>query len=187
MIAAERVAAVLLAAGRSERFGATDKLMAAFDGKPLVAHAAGMLGAIGFGARMAVCGRSEESAALLGGLGFEIIVNDAPEAGQSRSIALGVTRALAGACDAVLICLGDMPGVTTGHVEALLDRFDPAEIIASSCDGQAMPPVLFSRERAGALLALDGDRGARGLLSGAALVPADANLLSDIDRPEQMG
>jgi len=53
-------------------------------------------------------------------------------------------------------------------------------------DGQAMPPALFSRRAACDLLMLDGDTGARGLLRNAILVPGDAAMLADIDRPSDL-
>ena len=49
MIDAARVAAVLLAAGRSTRFGAADKLRASIDGKPMARRAAETLEGFGFG------------------------------------------------------------------------------------------------------------------------------------------
>ena len=46
-----------------------------------------------------------------------------------------------------------------------------------------MPPALFARSLFGALQTGEGDQGGRALLSGAALVAADAAELADIDRP----
>lgn len=180
MIAAERVAAVLLAAGGSARFGPEDKLHAELDGRPLVTHAAATIANFGFGARVAVCARA--TAPLLAG--FDIVINDAPEQGQSHSIRLGVARALQCDVDAVLIMLGDMPFIPASHLRALLAS--DGAIIASSRDGQAMPPALFSRDAARELLALEGDCGARALLRGAVLVPGDAAMLADIDRPSDL-
>lgn len=180
MIAADRAAAILLAAGGSTRFGPEDKLHAELDGRPLVTHAAAMISAFGFGARVAVCARA--TAPLLAG--FDIVINDAPERGQSHSIRLGVARALECDVDAVLVMLGDMPFIPASHLRALLAA--DGAIIASSLGGQAMPPVLFSRDAASELLVLQGDRGARGLLRGAVLVPGDVAMLADIDRPSDL-
>lgn len=180
MIAADRVAAVLLAAGQSARFGAADKLHADLAGRPVVTHAAETLRQLGFGALIGVCGPT--IAPLLDG--FDIVRNDAPGAGQSRSIRLGVARALACDVDAVLVVLGDMPFVTAAHLRALLAA--DGDMVASSRDGQTMPPALFLRDRAGALLELDGDRGAGPLLAGATRVVGDAAMLADVDRPTDL-
>src|SRR5690606_18755490 len=74
MIVADRVAAVLLAAGQSTRFGAADKLHADLGGRPLVTHVAATLRQLGFGALIAVCGPT--TAPMLDG--FDIVRNDAP-------------------------------------------------------------------------------------------------------------
>jgi len=180
MIAADRVASVLLAAGASTRFGPADKLHADLRGRPLVMHAATTLRTIGFGALIAVCG--PETVSLLDG--FKIVVNDAPGEGQARSIRLGVAHALEHDVDAVLVALGDMPFVTATHLRALLAA--DGEMVASALDGQVMPPALFRRDRATALLALHGDRGAGSLLAGATLVGGDAAMLADIDLPSDL-
>jgi len=69
MIAAERVAALLLAAGESRRFGAANKLLAELRGQPLVRHIATRLAGLGFGARIAICS-DDRVAALLGDVGL---------------------------------------------------------------------------------------------------------------------
>lgn len=180
MIAADRVAAILLAAGGSTRFGPEDKLNVQLGGRPLVMHAAATLADIGFGAVVAVCARATTPLFA----GFDIVINDAPERGQAHSIQLGVANALERDVDAVLIALGDMPFITAAHLRRLLEW--DGEMVASSLDGQAMPPALFSRRAACDLLMLDGDTGARGLLRNAILVPGDAAMLADIDRPSDL-
>ena len=54
MIEAAKVASVLLAAGRSARFGEADKLAADLNGKPVALHAAEALAGIGLGQLIAV-------------------------------------------------------------------------------------------------------------------------------------
>jgi molybdenum cofactor cytidylyltransferase len=179
MIAADRVALVLLAAGRSTRFG-SNKLLAELEGKPLIRHAADTLIQAGFGWTFAVC--TGETAPLLGD--FEIVTNSKPEAGQARSIRLGVQRAMETGCGAVMIALGDMPFVSAAHLDALLAA--TGEVVASAAVGKPMPPALFARARARDLLALDGDRGARDLLASATLVHADPRVLRDVDTRDQL-
>lgn len=179
MIDAARVAAVLLAAGRSTRFGG-DKLVAALAGKPVALHAAEGLAAVGFGHLVAVT--SDAFAGLF--RGFEIVVNDRPEEGQARSLRLGVEAAERAGADAVLVALADMPFVGAAHYRRLLAAHE--RVTATALNGTAMPPALFGRALFLQLKALDGDRGARSLLAGATLIEAPPHELRDIDVPADL-
>jgi molybdenum cofactor cytidylyltransferase len=189
MIETGKVAAILLAAGQSLRFGTADKLFAPIDGEPLLVHAARRLVELKPARLIAVCGDAQGAAAiLLTPLGFEIVVNPNPERGLSSSLACGIEKARDGAAEAALICLADMPFVTLRHLEALLARFDPAHapIVASGRGGIAMPPALFARSLFDQLAQAEGDRGGRTLLRSASLVEAPASELVDIDLPKDL-
>jgi molybdenum cofactor cytidylyltransferase len=175
MIAPAQVALVLLAAGRSMRFGPADKLAWPVRGDALGLHAARRLAAVPFGAHIAVTGGGVDYTAL----GYEHVPNDAPEMGQSRSIALGVARARGFA--AVMIALADMPLVEEAHVMALLARVSGPSSMVASMGEHPCPPAVFGRDWFDALSTLEGDRGARTLLSGAVLVAASPASLTDID------
>lgn len=183
MIAAREIVAVLLAAGESRRFGMANKLLASLNGKPVAAHASGMLAKCGFRALIAVCS-DDDVGAVTATHGFAIVRNVAPKMGLSHSLALGVASVPPGA-QAVLICLADMPFVSDLHLRALRAAFDVerAPVVASDLDGRPMPPALFDRSRFAALRDLQGDRGARDVLIAAVRVPAGADVLADIDYP----
>lgn len=193
MIAADRVAAILLAAGASRRFGAQDKLLAPLDGRPLVAHAAATVAGMGFAHLIGVCA-SEDIAvsALLSSSGFAIARTSADRPGDWPDMAASLARGVAVAdrldVDAVLLCLGDMPFITPAHLAALLAVHAdmPGAITASSDGRNPTPPALFGRGSFAALQAMQGDRGARDLLAQAVLVPASPGLLRDIDRPADL-
>lgn len=182
MIAAERVALVMLAAGLSRRFGTEDKLLHPLAGLPLGLHAARTLLGLPFAARIAV---TRAPAPDYAAYGFTAVTNPDPAAGQAGSIMLGIAHARPVAPEAVLILLADMPFITEAHVLAVLGRFAGAQsIVASAIDGaHPSPPALFGRGLLDRLEALDGDSGARALLQGAALVSAPAAELRDIDTP----
>lgn len=184
----ERIAAVLLAAGRSRRFGARDKLAETLDGVPLALHAAQRIADLGVGTRIAVCAEESPLAGELARLGFAIQVNAEPERGLSRSLALGIAAAADSGAEAALVLLGDMPFVRTDHLRALLAGFDPgdAPVVASARDGIAMPPAIFARSLFDTLRESSGDRGGRALLGAARLVAAPAAELADIDRPADL-
>jgi molybdenum cofactor cytidylyltransferase len=176
-IATGRVTAVLLAAGRSERFGG-DKLAAPFRGRPLGTHAAAMLAAIPFVAHLAVTG---PSAVDLAALGFDC--RDVP-AGAPMSVSLkrGVAAAAATDCDACLIMLADMPLVPAAHILALLAAHH-GTLTATLSDGTRMVPALIARAAFPLVATLSGDQGARALLREAPGVAAPPEWLVDIDTP----
>jgi molybdenum cofactor cytidylyltransferase len=183
------ITAVLLAAGLSRRFGSRDKLLETLDGVPLALHAAQRIVDFSPARRCAVCASADGPVADgLRALGFEIIVNADPAAGLSRSLALGIYAATGHATSATLVCLGDMPFISTPHLEAMLERFDAhdAPAVASVLGSQPMPPALFGRSHYSELMALTGDHGARNLLKRAVLVPCAPQQLADIDRPEDL-
>ena len=175
---------VLLAAGRSTRFGAgRHKLHQELLGRPLGELAAVTLAALPFRARVAVtaAGGLDFKA-----LGFREVVNDDPEAGMARSVALGVEAADRLGAAAVLVALADMPRVTAAHVERMFATAGGGGVVASSDGNAAKPPALFLRDQFARLKALSGDVGARALLRDAALVVAPADELVDVDTAEEL-
>jgi molybdenum cofactor cytidylyltransferase len=187
MIDAAKVAVLLLAAGKSERFGA-DKLLACIDGVPIAMHAARRLASLGSGWRIAVCRDESPLIAELSGLGFQIIVNREPERGLSSSLALGAERAQFLGAHGLLVGLADMPFVGRDHFEKLLSAFDDIvrPVVASDALGIAMPPAIFGAAYFSGLQELRGDQGARHILADAYRVAADPRELADIDRPDDL-
>ncbi|MDF0487000.1 nucleotidyltransferase family protein [Sphingomonas sp. H39-1-10] len=183
-LAPARAALVLLAAGKSERFGLSDKLGAPFLGKPLGYHVVTALAAVPFQARIAVCdGGALDYAAR----GYQVVVTDRAEAGVSYSVRRGVKAARAAGCDAVLLALADMPRVTAAHIYRLFDASTGAETVVASSDGtQPRPPALFGRAHFDALETLQGDTGARHLILAGKHVVTDADELVDIDTEEEL-
>ena len=186
MIDPGAVAAILLAAGRSNRFGAEDKLLARMGGMSVALHAARTVTELAPARQIAICPDSDGALAhMLAGEGFDIIANPDAERGLSESLRLGIAAAQAGPEQAALLCLADMPFVRAEHLAALLARFDPhdAPVVASGRDGVPMPPALFARSLFAELADARGDQGGRSLLASAVLVPAPAAQLGEIDRP----
>ncbi len=188
MIDADEIAVILLAAGRSQRFGETDKLSVPLGGRPLALHAAERAVELGAGRRIAVCSGHGLVAVDLARRGFDVAINPHSERGLASSLAIGIGRAAESDAKAVLVLLADMPFVRTAHLRALLDRFDAkrAPVVASSRAGLPMPPALFDRAHFAALLASSGDEGGRALIRSAALVAAEPDELADIDRPADL-
>ena len=184
MIAAERTVLVLLAAGRSLRFGAADKLTQDLGGKPLALHVVTALENIPFLGRVVVKSGTELDFARHG---YREVRNDRPKAGMSGSVRLGVEAARDLGADAVLIALTDMPRITAAHVLRLLGAADGTDAVVASSDGvKPCPPALFGVGRFDELLALEGDHGARDLIAAGRHVIASAYELLDINRPEDL-
>lgn len=184
MLAPEKVALVLLAAGRSRRFEDGDKLAELFLDKPLAFHVVTAFEAIPFLARIAVV---SDTALDFTARGYRVVENPDPSLGQARSLCYGVAAAEELGAEAVLVALADMPRVTAGHVYRLFDSYDgPSAIVASSDGVRPMPPVLFGRERFAELLDLQGDQGARELIKGGHHVVAGPGELVDIDTQDDL-
>ncbi|MCP3734927.1 nucleotidyltransferase family protein [Sphingomonas sp. RP10(2022)] len=185
MIAVEDCVLVLLAAGRSRRMGDIgSKLDAPFLGRPLGLHVAVALEDMPFRERVAVVGGADCDYAAHG---FTIVRNDDPQLGMSRSLALGVDCARARGVKAVVVALADMPRVTATHIYQLLDAADDEDAIVASSDGHAAkPPAVFGAGRFDALVALEGDAGARDMVrAGKHVVTTPAELI-DVDTPEEL-
>ena len=179
-----RVGAILLAAGRSSRFGAGHKLLAPWRGKPLVAHAVDAIAAAGLPPPIVVLGHDE--AAVRNALaGHDVQFVTAPEwaEGMGRSLAAGIA-AVPADWDAALICLGDMPAVEPGLIAALVAT--PGELVVPLWDGRRGHPVRWPRAAFTRLLALTGDNGGKAAMADYTVTEVaapSAACLVDIDTP----
>src|SRR3546814_9413935 len=140
-------------------------------------HAANTLSPIPFGRHIAVC--SSSLPVDFAALGFDVAWLR-PGEPLSVSLAAGIARAEATACEACLIVLSDMPFVPRSHFEALLEQYSPPAIATGNA-GRPMVPALFGRELWADISRLSGDQGARGLLADAAQLAAPAHWLVDIE------
>jgi molybdenum cofactor cytidylyltransferase len=186
VIAAEDVVLVLLAAGKSARFGDVgSKLNEPFLTRPLGLHVAVALEAIPFKERVAVT--SSRCTIDYAPHGFTVIGNDDPVGDMASSVRLGVACAEALGAKSVLLALADMPRVTASHIYRLLDAADSADAVVASSDGRSpKPPALFARAHFDTLRALSGDQGARDLIRAGRHVVTNAAELIDVDTPEEL-
>ena len=184
MLKPDQTALILLAAGHSRRFNDGDKLAEPFLDKPLAYHVVTALERIPFAARIAVVSGTELDFAALG---YDVVENPDPSLGQARSLCYGVERARQLGAEAVLVALADMPRVTAAHIHRMFDAADgPATIVASSDGVDPMPPALFGKDMFPALLALEGDQGARDLIRRGHHVIAPPAELVDIDTQQDL-
>lgn len=188
----KRYGVILLAAGLSTRFARGDKLLHAWQGRPLLSWAADLVCAAPCVARIAVIGPHDAAKReLLEAAGISCAINPQPADGMGTSLAVGA-RALPADLNGVFVTLGDMPALPVGIFDLLattLEDGSDCTIVAPSYLGQRGHPVLFSTVHLPALCALRGDGGASVILKAAGattrLVPvADGGVLRDFDTVE---
>jgi len=192
--AGRRVAAIVLAAGRSTRMGGPNKLLAEIGGKPLVRIA--VEEALGSRARpvIVVTGHQREQVeAALKDLDVTLVHNPDFGLGLSTSLKAGIAAVPAEA-DGAIVCLGDMPQVDASLIDKLIAAFDPergALVVVPSIEGKRGNPVVWSRRFFSDLAALEGDIGARHLIASypeaVTEVPlSDRAALVDVDTPDAL-
>ena len=184
------VAAIILAAGRSTRMGGPNKLLLPLGGKPVVAHA--VEAALASRARPVVVVTGHQADAVTEALaGYDVRAIDNPDyaTGLASSLKAGV-RAVSDDADGALILLGDMPAITPGLldrlIEAFLERPDATAALPVR-EGQRGNPVLLGRALFPKVLQLEGDEGARRIIGreGVVEVPVeDDGVTADVDTPE---
>ena len=184
---------ILLAAGRGRRFdpeGCRNKLLQTLpNGDPVVvASARNLLASLPRVVAVVApddCGVAEA----LRALGCEVTVCPGADSGMAASLVHAIRHSLPQS-DAWLVALGDMPYVTPKTMRALLAALaGGADIAAPVHDGKRGNPVAFGAAHLPALLALEGDAGARGLLRSAVVTPVevdDPGIFHDIDTPADL-
>ncbi|PDT02539.1 molybdopterin-guanine dinucleotide biosynthesis protein MobA [Rhizobium chutanense] len=190
------VAIVILAAGKASRMGkgGKHKLLAEFDGVPLVRRCA--LTALGSDAAcvIVVTGhRRPEIEAALGGLPLALVDNPDYADGMASSLIAGLSSKGADGTDGILVMLADMPGISIAHLNALISAFrsagGKAVVRAVSC-GEPGNPVVLPRSLDHAILRLEGDVGARGIIATSGLPVLDVDVGDaahlDVDTPDDI-
>lgn len=178
---------LLLAAGESRRFGADKRLQLLADGTPMLLAVARALRSVLLRV-LVVVRASDRVADQLAAEGLELVICPAAGAGMGHSIACGV--AASRDADGWLIALGDMPWVSSRSIAAVAAALRAGATVARPVHaGVVGHPVAFSAAFGPALLRLQGDQGARGLLRQTTVteVPCDdPGVLRDADRPQDL-
>ena len=192
-VSAPRIAALVLAAGTSSRMG-SNKLLADLNGVPMIAATVQRISASAVESVYVVTGhQAEEITATLIGHKVHTLHNANFADGLATSLRLGVA-ALKESYDAILVCLGDMPLIDPRDINRMIAGFNPTEhrsIVVPVHERRFGNPVLWGAEHFNALLACEGDRGARGLLESlkdeAVEIPIEnPGVVLDADTPEAL-
>jgi molybdenum cofactor cytidylyltransferase len=196
---APRIAALVLAAGRSSRMMGRNKLLAPIDGRPMVVHAVDaalrsqaqtvtvVLGHMAEDVRAAVASLGPRAGAV------RYVHNPDFAEGLSTSLRVGVA-ALPADSDGALMLLGDMPAVTGPQIDRLIAAFNPVEgraICVPTVGGKRGNPVLWARRFFSEIGAVQGDVGARHLIGEhtdqvCEVEMGDSGVLVDLDTPEAL-
>jgi molybdenum cofactor cytidylyltransferase len=188
---APRIAAVVLAAGLGRRMGGA-KMMATFEGKPMIVASVENLLASGVDDIIVVTGHEGDAIAkALSPYKVRLEHNFDYETGIASSLRVGVEAA--GKADAVIVCLGDMPRVSSATIDRMIAAFNPVEhrtIVVPTFQNKIGNPVLWGAEHFARLTSLQGDKGGRALIaqlkSDATEIEADVGVLQDADTPADL-
>ena len=187
------VAAIVLAAGHSSRMG-SNKLLVELDGEPLIRHAVrAALGSRASSVVVVTGNDAERIHAALEGLAVQFVHNPDFATGMASSLRAGI--AAVRDARAAMICLGDMPKLTSEHLDALLGAFaatdDDRAIIVPTFERKRGNPVVWGCAHFAAIGELGGDVGARSLiernLADVRLIGLeDPAILVDVDTPDAL-
>ena len=192
---APRIAAVVMAAGRSSRMAPANKLLTDVEGRLMVQRAVDA--ALASQARPILVvtghdgGRVREA---LAGRPVEFADNPDFAAGLSTSVRSGLAWLANKDVDGAVFLLGDMPLVSAAHIDRLIAAFNPVEgraICVPTHKGKRGNPVLWGAKFFPEMRAIEGDRGARSLFGThgdqvCEVEMADDGVLVDIDTPEAL-
>ncbi len=155
------VAAILLAAGRSQRMGAFKPLLPFGDTTIIRSSLQNLLEAGVKDIVVVLSHRAEEVESSLSDLSLKFAHNPDPDSEMSASIVCGV-RHLPRECKAVLIALGDQPAVPPSIIRAVVDEWRSGErVIIPEFNGRGGHPVLVDLSWRAELLNLDPNQGLR--------------------------
>lgn len=191
------IVGILLAAGRSERFG-SEKLVAPLPhsiddieaGTPIGVAAYRHLVAAVSDAVAVVRPADRVLADMLRDAGARVVECERASEGMGASLACGVRSA--SETDGWIVALADMPWIRPATIESLVRALERgADIVAPSFEGRRGHPVGFARRHCAALSALRGDEGAKAIVlanrATLELQPVDdAGVVRDVDTPGQL-
>jgi molybdenum cofactor cytidylyltransferase len=191
IVTGSRVAAILLAAGLSSRFGRS-KQLADLEATALVRRAMDSLERSPVDEIVVVVGhRAADVTEKIRKTRSKIVFNENYEEGIGSSLRTGVA-ALSREASATLVCLADQPFVTPELLERIIARHrrTGADVVVSVSEGVITPPVLFARKLFGEIADLRGDRGAKSIIerhAGFERVRVRPEVLLDVDTEEDLG
>lgn len=198
------VGGLILAGGAGRRAAPYDKLLAPdASGQPMIARTIAEARVSRLDRLVVVLGHDAErirqvirpDGSSLAGIEPGLVYAEDHAEGIAASLRCGIACAVRENWDAAMICLGDMPLVTTTLIDRLIETYTIAttrpDAVLPVVGGRRGNPVLWDRRLFPDFLLLLGDTGARSLLSRPTtrilLVETDeTGALEDFDTPERL-
>lgn len=184
------IAAIILAAGASSRFGSPKQLLE-WQGENLVNTCIKLAGEASLKPIILVLGSNAACVqAKAKAVSVKICINDVWQEGQSTSLRAGlnVLEAIAPEVFGTLFLLVDQPQTPVALLEAIKARaLTGADIVLPKIGKQLANPVFFSRRCFAALKAIRGDQGGRAIFEQFPVETIewqDTGQTMDIDTPE---
>jgi molybdenum cofactor cytidylyltransferase len=160
-----KVAAIVLAAGASTRYGQPKQLLSVGH-KTMLQHVVDIVLASPVDQTIVVLGHcAGEMGATLKGTPADILTNEEWEAGLSTSVQAGL-RAVRPDVQAALFVLADQPAITPQIIAILLERYQETggPIVVPTYQGKRGNPALFDRALFAELMEVREDQGGRQLI-----------------------
>lgn len=178
-----KLAAVVLAAGQSKRFGKANKLLHEVDGVSLLRTAVSAVGSVDLADFVVVVGHEADSVIdHLRGESVRCVLNSEYENGMGGSLSLGVAALDCEELDGVIVCLADLPQIRASHVRSLVERFvalGAQRVVLPVFEGMRGHPVCFPKRMLAGLKTLSGDRGARDMIRADRMEPCLVEMKDD--------
>jgi molybdenum cofactor cytidylyltransferase len=180
-----RLTALILAAGRSRRFGDGNKLLAMLGGQPVVRRTVAAVRGAGLQDIIAVTGPDGEAIAhVLADLPVRCVPCADDRDGLGYSVAAGAS-ALDADIDGVMVVPADMPLLSAASLRLLISVFAAQGgrriVHAADATGTQRNPVIWPRAMIAQLTAMHGSEGAKALIRDAVAVRLPDRELLDID------
>jgi molybdenum cofactor cytidylyltransferase len=187
------VAIAVLAAGQSTRMMGPNKLLATFDGIPLIRRSAQMAIDVGGQPVIAVLGHmAEQCSAALDGLNVMIALNKDYASGLASSLQTAI-RHVPSSADGVMMLLADMPALSVVDLQTMIRHFRSdggQSVVRATFEGKRGNPVILPRILFDEVFKLAGDVGARHLIERGDVPVIDVELgeaaALDVDTPEML-
>ncbi len=193
------ISAILCAAGQSVRMGENNKLLLKIGDLSMIAHMIKELVSSNITEIIVVLGHQQHL--IRKEIGphlnkIKIVLNDEFEKGQTSSIQTGI-RHINTSCDAIMICLSDMPLLRAHHYNQMIGHFiqnhrpGHVDITRPVCGVQPGHPVLLDRCMIPELLSCKEQYGCRSVIQKhrekmSIYKSCDTAFFTDIDSPEDM-
>jgi molybdenum cofactor cytidylyltransferase len=187
-----RIAAIVLAAGESTRFG-RPKQLEEINGVPMIARILLEVTAAAVDAVFIVVGHEagKVKASLVNFGDVQIVENPDYRSGLSTSLRAGL--AAVEGFDAAMFILGDMPGITSDAVNRVIEayRASSSPLAAGMHSGRPVHPVIFRADLWPELMQVTGDVGGREVLArrlseAVTVEMPDPACIADIDTPDDL-